>query len=369
MHIIIDSRLPFYQRGGISQYTLHLIEALAKIDRESTYQILHMGKDPADYTPKQGNFKRVNAFTPCHHRWEGVTLSLELLLRRADIIHSPDFIPPRFGGRRKIITVHDLNFLYFPQFLTAESLRYYRDQIQWAVRTADHISADSEKTRQDLIEMLGVPAEKVTTVYLSVNDVYRQKYSEEEIDETLQKHQLKRGFILAVGTVEPRKNYPILFEAYRLLRQEYVVDVPLVLVGRYGWLTEEIYASIDQFKIKPFIRRLSGVFDKPLAHLYHAAGVLVTPSHYEGFGLPALEALNCGCPIVVSDRGSLPEIAANAGKILPPENPEQWAETLHQVLSDRPLRQKMINRGYAHARTFSWSTAAKKTLQIYRQVL
>lgn len=368
MRIVIDSRLPFYQRGGISQYILHLLPALAKVDTENHYTILHMRQDPADYTPDQPNFLRANALTPCHHRFESAALGVELLRFGADIVHSPDFIPPRFAGRRRVITVHDLNFLFFPQFLTAESLRYYAGQIDRAVLTADHISADSENTRQDLIDILGVPPEKVSTVYLSVNPVYQKPYSESEINHTLDKCHLNRGFILAVGTLEPRKNYPLLLKAYRLLRDENMIEVPLVLVGRKGWLADEISETITKLKLEGLVRHLTGIFDEALAHLYHAAGVLVTPSHYEGFGLPALEALNCGCPVVVSDQGSLPEIAGDAGLVLPPEDPAAWAAALADVLHNAELRQQMIKRGFAHAKTFSWQTAARQTLDIYKLV-
>ena len=347
---------------------MHLLPALAAIDSHNRYTAFHMGKDPADYTPDQPNFHRGNALTPCHNRFESLALGVELLRYWPDIVHSPDFIPPLFGGRRFVITVHDLNFLFFPQFLTAESRRYYSDQIERAVNTADHISADSEQTRQDLIDHLQVPPKKVTTVYLSVNPIYQQDFDQEAINQTLSNFELEPDFILAVGTLEPRKNYPLLLEAYRILREQYQFNQPLVLVGRDGWLSEEIFATIDKFNLQRHVRRLEGVYDEPLAHLYHSAGVLVTPSHYEGFGLPALEALNCGCPVVVSDRGSLPEIAGNAGIILPPENPEKWASTLLNIFQDSTLRNGMIERGYDHARVFSWETAARQTLAIYEEV-
>ena len=348
---------------------MHLINALAKIDQQNSYHIFHLAKDESSYLPPATNFHRDNLYTPCHHKLERWSLSAEIALRPSlNIWHSPDFIPPAFGVRRKVITVHDLNFVYYPQFLTADSRRYYLDQIKWAVQTADHISADSHHTRQDLIDQLHVPPEKVTTVHLSVNPLYQQPYSDSEIDATLAQHNLPRGFILAVGTLEPRKNLPMLIQAYAKLRAETDIDVPLVLVGRQGWLYEEIFETINQLNLQEHVRHLSGIFDKPLAHLYHAAGLLATPSHYEGFGLPALEALNCGCPVIVSDRGSLPEIVGRAGKILPADDTDRWAETLYQVLTDTTLRQQMITAGQQQARTFSWQHAAQQTLAIYQAV-
>ncbi|MCA9961900.1 MAG: hypothetical protein KC443_22835 [Anaerolineales bacterium] len=131
MHIGIDARLPYYQMGGISQYTLYLLPALAALDTENQYTILQMGKDGRFYAPTAPNFHRQNVYTPCHHRLEKWALGAELLPQCLDVLHSPDFIPPALGAKRRIITIHDLNFIYFPQFLTAESLRYYNEQIQW----------------------------------------------------------------------------------------------------------------------------------------------------------------------------------------------------------------------------------------------
>ena len=290
---------------------------------------------------------------------------MELLPHQLDVLHSPDFIPPQWGGRRKIITVHDLNFIFYPQFLTRESMRYYADQIERAVQMADHISADSHATRHDLIEQLHVPPEKITTVHLAANPLYERAYAETAVATTLQKHNLPRDFILFVGTLEPRKNLPFLIRAYDALLQQGEIDVPLVLVGGKGWLYEEVFATIAELGLSEKVRHLSGIFDEQLAHLYHAAGVLVTPSHYEGFGLPALEAMHCGCPVLVSNRGSLPEVAGEAGMQLGLDNEAAWTDALRYVLTDSVLREKMIARGYTQAKTFSWQKAASETLKIY----
>ncbi|WP_420642806.1 glycosyltransferase family 4 protein [Candidatus Leptofilum sp.] len=368
MHIGIDVRLPFYQMGGISQYILHLLPALAAIDKENQYSLFQMRRDGRSHVPPPANFQRKNVLTPCHHRLERWTLGLELLPHRLDVLHSPDFIPPQWGGRRNVITVHDLNFIFYPQFLTRDSMAYYADQIERAVRVADHISADSHATRHDLIEQLRVPPEKITTVHLAANPLYERVYEDTAVTVTLQKHNLPRDFILFVGTLEPRKNLPFLIRAYDALLQEGDLEVPLVLVGGKGWLYEEVFTTIDELGLHEKVHHLTGIFDEQLAHLYHAAGVLVTPSHYEGFGLPALEAMHCGCPVIVSNRGSLPEVAGEAGMQLPLDDEVVWTDALRRVLTDNDLRQKMIERGYAQAKTFTWQNAAHMTLQIYESV-
>ena len=367
MRIGIDARLPFYRMGGISQYILHLIAALGELDRANTYLVFQSRKDMRDYRPAQKNFRRVSVWTPCHHRWERWLLGAEVGVRQPDVFHSPDFIPPAFGAQGRVITVHDLNFLYFPEYLTPESLRYYRGQIRWAVETADLIAADSEHTRQDLIERLGAEPEKVKRIYLAANPLYRRVPTEKAVVRTLTRYNLPRGFPLFVGTLEPRKNVRLLLDAYLLLRRQAVVELPLILVGGKGWLYEAIFDAIEELGLAGAVRHLSGVGDKELAHLYHAAGVLALPSHYEGFGLPPLEAMHCGCPVIVSERGSLPEIVGDAGILLPADDVEAWAETLGKVLSDSELRERMIVRGKIQAARFTWEETAASTLALYAE--
>ena len=366
MRIGIDLRLPTYQMGGISQYALHLLPALAAIDSDHEFVLFHSRKEDRSFLPVDDRrYVRKNLWTPCHYRFERWTLGAELLPYGLDVLHSPDFIPPAWGAERKIITVHDLNFVYYPQFLTAESRRYYLDQIHWAAEKADHISADSHATRIDVIKMLGIPEHKVTTVHLAANSVYSEQFKEENIEQTLRRHDLPRGFILFVGTLEPRKNLPMLIKVYNRMRKEQDLELPLVLVGAKGWEAGEIFATINSLNLESSVRHLTGIYDRELAHLYHAAGVLVTPSHYEGFGLPALEAQHCDCPVVVSNRGSLPEIVGENGVMLDPDDLDSWVDTLDRVLSDGSLCEKMIKNGRRQAKKFCWEKTARQTMEIY----
>ncbi|MDX1416871.1 MAG: glycosyltransferase family 1 protein [Candidatus Promineifilaceae bacterium] len=368
MRVGIDLRLPTYRMGGISQYALHLLPALAALEPNGDLEFIlyHSRKESRSFVPRdQPDYRRRNLWTPCHHRFERWTLGIEIVADRLDVFHSPDFIPPAWGARRKIITIHDLNFIFYPQFLTAESRRYYLDQIQWAADTADHISVDSHATRKDVIEILGVPEEKVTTVHLAANTVYTDPYSTAQINESLLKYHLRPGFVLFVGTLEPRKNLPTLLQVYHRLRTERNLEVPLILAGALGWETDEIFKTIDELDLKTDVQHLPGLNDYELAHLYHAAGVLVTPSYYEGFGLPALEAQHCHCPVVVSNRGSLPEIVGDQGIALDPDDQEVWVSTLDRVLHDESFRMQMVDYGIKQASRFSWQSTAMKTLDIY----
>ncbi|CUS02219.2 putative glycosyltransferase [Candidatus Promineifilum breve] len=366
MHIGIDCRLPTYRMGGISQATIYLIQALGALAGEERYTIFHKRGEARSFLPDNNGFSRSNLWTPCHHPLERYSLAVELTGRGLDVIHSPDFIPPILPGARRVITVHDLTFLYYPQFLTAESRRYYADQIAWAVKVADHIIADSHATRADLINLLGVAPEKVTTIHLAANPIFSNPYAAEDIDRTLTTFNLTRGFILTVGTLEPRKNLETLFAVYHRLRAEKGINVPLVLVGGKGWNDAAIYEAIARLGLADHVLHLSGVADVQLAHLYHAAGVLAFPSHYEGFGLPALEAMLCDCPVVASDRGSLPEVVGDAALSLDPNDVAAWVEALQRVLADDGLADGLRRAGRAQAQQFSWAKTAAATLAVYR---
>jgi len=367
MRIGIDARIVHYARGGISNYVLHLLRALTTLDADVDYYVLHSRKDRTSPVPG-ANFHPVACWTPSHHRLERWALGAETARWKLDLLHSPDFIPPAFGYRRSVVTVHDLNFLYYPQFLTAQSRRYYNRQIEWAMRWTDHVLADSHATKSDLVSLLDVAAEKVTVVHLAADPAFRP-LPEAEARRVAAQYNLEPGYLLCVGTLEPRKNIPGLLRAYRSLLDDKVTDAPLVLVGGKGWLYDDIFERVERLHLAGWVRFLHGVPDANLVGLYNGAGVLTTPSFYEGFGLPALEAMACGTPVVVADRASLPEVVGEAGVLVDPDDPEDIARALARVLTDGSLRARMRELGLAQAARFTWEETARKTLTVYREVL
>lgn len=367
MKIGIDARIAHYSQGGIRNYVVHLLNALAALDAETDYRVLHSRKDRNPPLPAP-NFRSFACWTPSHHRLERWALGMEVRRLRLDLLHSPDFIPPAFGYRRSVITVHDLNFLYYPKFLTAESRRYYNQQIEWAVQRADHILADSHSAQVDLITLLNVSSEKVTVVHLAADPAFCP-LSKKEARRIAAQHDLKSGFLLFVGTLEPRKNIPGLLRAYRLLLDEAVTTAPLVLVGGMGWLYDEVFERVEALCLTEHVRFLHDVPDADLPGLYNAASVLVTPSFYEGFGLPALEAMACGTPVVVAERASLPEVVGEAGLLVNPDDPEDIAHALIRVLTEDSLRAQMRKQGLAQAARFTWERTARETLAVYQEVL
>lgn len=367
MRIGIDARIVHYARGGIGNYVVHLLKALAKLDVETDYHILHSRKDRNPPLPGP-NFHPRTCWTPSHHRLERWTLGIEAARMGLDLLHSPDFIPPAFGYGRSVITVHDLNFLHYPQFLTPESRRYYARGIEWAVQRADHILVDSHATRSDLTSMLDVAPAKITVTHLAADTAF-QPLPEVKAQQVAARYDLELGFLLFVGTIEPRKNVPGLLQAYRLLLDSDVTSEPLVLIGGKGWLYDEIFERVEALGLTERVRFLHGVPDADLPGLYNAASLSAIPSFYEGFGLPALEAMSCGTPVVVADRASLPEVVGEAGLLVDPEDPDDIALALKRALTQESLRVRMRELGLAQAARFTWEETARDTLAVYHRVL
>ncbi|MBN8634967.1 MAG: glycosyltransferase family 4 protein [Anaerolineae bacterium] len=358
----IDARLTYYRTGGISTYIVRLIKALERLDFEHPYVVLHSRKARETLVTR---FQRADLWTPCHHRLERVALSVELARFRLALLHSPDFIPPLRGARRHVITVHDLNFLFYPQYLTADSLRYYNGQINTAVEQADHIFADSEATKRDLITMLHVPAEKITVHLLGVDEAF-QPQPPAEIARVRAALTLPPAYLLYVGTFEPRKNIAGLIEAYAQLP----VDAPpLVLAGNRGWLFEETMQQITRLNLGDRVLWREKIPQADLPGLYSGASALITPSFYEGFGLPALEAMACGTVPIVSDRGSLPEVVGDVGLKVNPDDTAAIAQAINHALSDSGWRDQQRAAGLRRAATFQWEATARTVLSVYQALL
>jgi glycosyltransferase involved in cell wall biosynthesis len=374
MRIGFDARLVYYQQAGIGQYILQLVQALARHlnpsaeDQDASPRellVFRSRKAPPLELPDWVHQSKL--WTPSHHRLESGAMGIELASKRLDLLHSPDFIPP-FGGRfRSVITIHDLNFIHFPQFLTPESIRYY-GQIHRAVERADHILTDSHWTRDDVIAHLDVSPERVTTVHLAANSVYRPITDQQEVRRAAASFGLPSEFIIFVGTLEPRKNLPTLLQALRKLRDS-GYGIHLAVVGHKGWLFDRVYSTLTELSLADCVHFLENVSNEDLARLYNAARCLTLPSYYEGFGLPPLEAMACGTPVVVSDRSSLPEIVGDAGLLVDPDNADELAATLAQVLDDGALRTSLRQRGLVRAGRFSWAKAAAETVAVYEQVI
>ena len=361
----LDVRLPYYTGGGIARYVRHMAADLPPLD--PTLAFTHFYRRGHAETFSHGA-RRVDCWTPAHNRLERQAFSVEVWPHQLSLLHSPDFIPPAGGYGKSIITVHDLTFLRYPQFLTPDSRRYYNGQIRWAVGRASAISADSNATRDDLITLLDAPPEKITVIHLGLEPKYTHLPAPDDAPR-LQRLALAPGYILFVGTFEPRKNVAGLLEAYLRLRRR-ASDAPrLVLVGRQGWLFESTLRRLRELALEPYVTLLTELDEADLPALYRGAGLFVLLSHYEGFGFTVLEAMGSGVPVVIANRASLPEIAGDAALAVEPDDPDAAADAMLRALTDSGLRAQMSARGLARASHFTWDCTARATLALYHAVL
>lgn len=362
MHIGLDARLNAYRVGGISTYTQQLIRTLERLGTDHDFTVLHHRKQKH---PISRTFRAAKLWTPPHHRIERLALSVELLPRRLDVLHSPDFIPPYRGARRHVITVHDLTFLHYPQYLTDDSRRYYNDQIEAACTHADHLLVVSENTKQDLMTMLSVPEDKMTVQPHGV-DARFMPLPRKQVTAQLNKLALPERYFLHVGTLEPRKNIIGLLRGYQMLLERTSVAPPMLLVGRAGWLFDETQAEIDKLRLGDKLIWRPDITDEQLPLIYNGALALVIASFYEGFGMPALEAMACGTLPIVSDHSSLPEVVGTAGLFVNAHDPSSIAEALMTTLvADDDWRDRMIASSLRRAATFSWEHSAQIALNTY----
>jgi len=364
MRIAIDARLVSYIQGGTSRYAISLVRAMAAL-RTSHELVVLEGRKAEGNPGWPPGVERRRLRTPPHHRYEQIALPLELLTLGADLLHSPDFIPPFRRPCRSVITIHDLAFVRYPDLLTPESASYY-GQVGRAVESADQVIAVSEATRRDLLELLKADPAKVAVVYEAASDDC-VPLSAEEVAAHRERLGLPERFILFVGTIEPRKNLPVLLKAFARIWEG--LRVPLVVVGREGWLHEAVFQTRDLLGLGDEVMFVGPVDGEQLVYYYNCAACLVLPSLYEGFGLPVLEAMACGTPVVTSNVSSLPEIVGDAGLTVDPADEEGLADAIIRVLSEDGLHAHLRQLGLRRARRFSWDRAARETFAVYRKAL
>lgn len=296
-----------------------------------------------------------------------VGVQLRAALRGVDVFHSSDqfcYAPP---GAAAVVTIHDLTSLAYPEFHLDATNAMHAAKERFAVERADRIIAVSEATKREIVARLGIPAERISVVYEAA-DARFHPYPPEQVQPVLDRYGLQAGaYILSVGTIEPRKNYARLVEAYARLRAQLAAPPPLVIAGGFGWLYEEILAAPARAGVEGHVRFLGKVPDAELPLLIAGAQLFVYPSLYEGFGLPVLEALACGVPVVASNSSSLPEVLGDAGLYCDPLEAASIAQRMAHVLGDPALAGRLRQAGPQRAARFSWRRMAQETLEVYAQ--
>jgi len=374
----IDVSAAVTQGGGIGRYTRELVRALVAEDDGNDYTFFS-ARPPAelpvpDPVPEAENVRYRQA--PLDTRWLyrlwyrlRLPLPVQTFTGRMDLFHSPDFVlPPVWGRVPSLLTVHDLSFLHYPRTFTPALVNYLNRVVPRSIRRATHILADSEATKNDLVELWQVAPQKVTVLYSGVDRRFRPITHKRQLRPVRQKYGLGQGpYLLSVSTIQPRKNYQMLIRAFKPVAGRW--PHKLVIAGGKGWLYDEVLAEVERQGLAGRVHFAGFVADEDLPALYSDADLFLFPSLYEGFGLPVLEAMACGVPVITSAASSLPEVAGQAARQLPPEDEAAWSEAIDTLLQDREERAHLVAAGFLQARRFAWEKSARQLRQVYRQLL
>ena len=361
---------------GIGQYTRHLMNAISARARfQLNYFSGHSwGREmPTGAGSRYGRLKRIaKRIVPNAHevsrRIQRIEFERGARKLRCDLYHDPNFLPFEFPGPI-VTTVHDLSVVRHPEMHPKPRRQLMEKYFPSALERSRCIITDSVFVRDELVAAFGTPPAKIHPIYLGVSPDYRPRTAD-ETKATLAAHGLAHGrYVLAVGTLEPRKNLIQGLRAFRRLPEALRESMPFVIVGMKGWLTEGIEAEIAALAAKGQVRPLGYLPDEALLHLYAGAAMLVYPSIYEGFGLPALEAMASGIPVITSDRSSLPEVVGDVGITVDPADDAGLADAMRRLAEDTRERSDRAARGLARARGFTWARCAEETECVYRIAL
>ncbi len=372
MRIAIDYTSAIQQKAGIGRYTRNLVSALAKIDRQTPYVLFSAGRD-AQPPAWPGNFSRRELILSDRQMaiiWQRLKLPLpiEVFTGRISLFHSPDFVLPPVAAAIKVLTIHDLSFVRHPECSSPALLKYLVASVPPSIWRADWLLADSANTKDDLVELYTIAPERITVVYAGYDPVFEITPSADDAAIRAQ-YGIKTPYIFGLGTLQPRKNFTTLIRAYYQLIQEKHIPHQLVIGGNKGWLYENIFDAVQQLNLADRVSFLGFVEDAHLPALYRGADLFAFPSLYEGFGIPILESMGCGTPVVTADNSSLPEVAGDAALLVDARDASALADAMWRVLDDSALRQTMRERGLERVKLFSWEKAAETLRSVYRQAL
>ncbi len=370
MQIGLDYTSALRQRAGIGRYTRGIVGALADLDDANRYTLV-VARDVAALPtlPSTMRWRRLPltewALTVAWHRLQ-LPLYVDLFTGPLDLFHSPDFVLPPVRRGRTLVTVHDLSFMRYPECAPPGLVEYLNTVVPRSLRRAGLILADSASTRQDIVDLLAMPAEKIVVVPAGVGPEYRPIDDQGLLDSVRRRYGLPQRFVLHVGTLEPRKNLARLIEAFAAIASQHAHSC-LVLVGGKGWLYDDIFARVQCLRLQDRVLFPGYVAEADLPAVYNLCTVFAYPSLYEGFGLPPLEAMACGVPVVCSNSSSLPEVVGNAALMVDPLDTDALAAALSRALGDEHLRQSLRRRGLEQARLFTWQAAGRRLLEAYRR--
>jgi glycosyltransferase involved in cell wall biosynthesis len=368
MRIGIDARK--LHDFGIGTYIRNLLRQLARLDHETEFVLLCRPEDRQGLAALGENFRAIGETAGHYSIAEQLKIPIALKREGVGLFHAPHYVLPPLVPCRSVVTIHDCIHLMFPQYLPNRlALGYARTSISLAARRATRVLTVSQSSKRDILRFVDTEPDKIDVIYNAYDERFGVEPEEQDVVRVRERFQLNDEFVLYAGNVKPHKNLERLIEAFHIVRQRGLDHLKLVLIGddisRYAALRR----AVHRHQLHKYVRFFGYVPEETLAVMYRLAGVFVFPSLYEGFGLPPLEAMASGTPVVTSNVSSLPEVAGDAALLVDPYHPEAIAEGIYRVLSDEPLRRSLRAKGLERARQFSWEQSVGRVRAIYGEVL
>jgi glycosyltransferase involved in cell wall biosynthesis len=366
MRVAIDARK--LHDFGIGTYIRNVLRQLARLDQETEFVLLCHQPDLGIGAQLGPNFRTVLEPSANYSLREQIRVPWTLMRERPDVFHSPHYVLPPAVRCRSVVTIHDTIHLTFPQYLPNRLAYAYARASMWsAARRSHRILTVSEASKRDILRFFDVPEEKVVVVYNAIDERFSREPDPESVARVRERFQLHQRFVLYVGNIKPHKNLVRLIGAFDAIRRD-LDDVKLLIIGDEISKYPALRRAVHEHKLHKQVRFLGYLPDDTLAILYRLASVFVFPSLYEGFGLPALEAMASGTPVVTSNVSSLPEVAGDAAVLVDPYETASIEEGIRRVLTTPALAAEMRRKGLARAREFSWEQSVAKTWNLYREV-
>jgi glycosyltransferase involved in cell wall biosynthesis len=353
---------------GIGTYIRNLLRHLGRLDRETEFVVFCRPEDRETLSSTGENFRPVVETSANYSIAEQLRIPLALRREGVTLFHAPHYVLPPLVRCRSVVTIHDCIHLMFPQYLPNRmALAYARTSIGLAARRATRVMTVSESSKRDILRFVDVEPARIDVIYNAYDERFGVEPGEDDVVRVRERYQLHDEFVLYAGNVKPHKNLERLIDAFSLVRKRGLDHLKLVLIGdeisRYAALRR----AVHQHQLHKYVRFLGYLPQETLAVMYRLAGVFVFPSLYEGFGLPPLEAMASGTPVVTSNVSSLPEVAADAAVLVDPYDPGAIADGIQRVLTNEDLRADLRRRGLARARQFSWAQSVRRVREIYSE--
>jgi glycosyltransferase involved in cell wall biosynthesis len=354
---------------GIGTYIRNLLRHIARMDSTTEYVLLCQEPDLGVSAHLGPNFRTVLEPSPNYSIREQIHVPWVLMRERPDVFHAPHYVLPPAVRCRSVVTIHDTIHLTFPQYLPNKLAYAYARGSMWAaVRHSHRILTVSEASKRDILRFFPMPPEKVVVVHNAIDERFSREPRAEDVERVRERFQLQQRFVLYVGNIKPHKNLERLIEAFHALRRGELDDLKLLIIGDQISKYAALRRAVHRLKLHKHVRFLGYLPDDTLAILYRLASVFVFPSLYEGFGLPPLEAMASGAPVVTSNCSSLPEVTGDAAVLVDPYDVSAIEDGMRRVLTDQTLANEMRRRGLLRAREFSWERSVAKTWEVYQEV-